>query len=869
MSLFDGLETYLREDDANTSRFMRTLQEQQRGLEGEERAGSKLIERLVLALDAWVENEATKLDIAVLVRGVIRAYERRLMMPVQLWEQMGAEAERCGVYVTEEHGGMVDVFARPWHAGWLSGTEEMDRIELRRKDLPVIGDAHIFGMRNSTTYQSEAQKAAVDATLFAPAGSTTLVTLPTGAGKSTCLQIPAWIGVQGGREWARSVLVVVPTVALALDQQRQALEFFGGNSPKNTPQAWWSGTSGDDRQAIMQGLLHGTLPLLFTAPESLVAIAGGTRLYDVCLEAAERGHLTHLVIDEAHIVESWGQGFRTEFQMLSAFRRVLLERSDGKLRTVLLSATVSDKVERDLDTLFADDELRIVRANRLRPEPAYWMALFDYHRSRKSAVLEALRHVQRPAILYVNFPEQARDWVRDLCAEGYGRVAGFTGETPNRDRRQLIHDWQRGRIDVMVATSAFGLGVDKEDIRTVIHACVPEGIDRFYQEVGRGGRDGCSSASLLLATERDLNEFKSLGLKSLISPERALERWHGMRASARPFGRRGDDQVLDMDAVPVLEPEMGRNEKNRGWNEHIVLLMQRAGLIRILDTQADGVDLPEGAWLPIRYLNPDTISDSPALTEALTRARDDEFGEKRKRVADLFSLVTTYARGAGDRCLAYRFQRQYPSSVLACGGCSACRQERSHPYVQPLPLRMEIPTHATPIATPRLDPRIQRVVGSEQFVSVLWEGKRDLNQLAALQPLFAGFIVRGNFQQLFVPQRMLDDRVWRDELVQSLAPQESVPHLIAPVEWLGQCYDRPFYPVPTVVVYPPDNAETDRLHTALLRRLAAAPVRVPLVCVVHLDTYLPSQDARYADRVDGVTLDVHAAEDLLTRQIYI
>lgn len=870
MTLFDDLERYLQDDDASATRFLGTVQERRLALQGEERARSWLIERLATVLEAWREEEGSDLDVAVLVRGVIRACARRLWLPRELWGEIAGEAERCGVFVTEERDGAVEVFAAPWKAEWVPGTEECDRVELRRKDRRVIGDAHVFGMRGSTTYQSEAQKAAVDAALFAPEGSTTLVTLPTGAGKSTCVQIPAWVGMQGGGAWAKTILVVVPTVALALDQQRQAAAFFTGNSASTTPQAWWSGTSVDDRDAIVQGLLNGTLPLLFTSPESLAEVGGGTRLYDACAIAAERGYLTHLAIDEAHIVESWGEGFRTEFQMLSAFRRVVLERSERRLRTLLLSATVGDKAERDLESLFSEGELRVVRANRLRPEPAYWMALFERHAQRKTAVLEALRHVQRPAILYVNFPDHAEDWIRVLREEGYRRVAQFTGRTPNDERSRLIYEWQRGRIDIMVATKAFGLGVDKEDIRSVIHACVPEGLDRMYQEVGRGGRDGCGSVSLLVATRHDLDEFKVLGLKGLISTERALERWEGLRASARPFGDRGDEQLLNMDAFPVLETGES-NERHREWNEHIVLLMQRAGLLHVLDTQVTDEELPAGAWLPVRYLKPDSITDEKPFEEELGKARDSEFDEKRRRVRDLFSAVTCYADGSAEECLAYRLTEQYPSSALACGGCPVCRREGRAPYTQELPLRMDMPADAAPSAAAEPLPSIQALLNATRSLSIMWEGKREVTRLKGRREreLLAALIARGNFQQLFLPGAVLEDDAWCDELIHGVAPQESIPHLIVPTEWIEDLWDRPFYPLPTIVVYPPDDEGADRVHEALLCRLREQPHAVPLIGVAHRDTYLRSQGGRYVDRVDGLTLGVCDAIELLTPAIYI
>ena len=134
----------------------------------------------------------------------------------------------------------------------------------------------------------------------------------------------------------------------------------------------------------------------------------------------------------------------------------------------------------------------------LRPEPRYAMKHFGTHGERKKKVLEAVFKAPRPFILYVTRPEEADDWTHFLKANGLGRIAAFTGETPTNQRRLLMAAWSNNNLDGMVATSAFGLGVDKNDVRCVIHATLPESLDRFYQEVGRSGRDGLASASLLL-----------------------------------------------------------------------------------------------------------------------------------------------------------------------------------------------------------------------------------------------------------------------------------------------------------------------------------------------------------------------------------
>ena len=123
--------------------------------------------------------------------------------------------------------------------------------------------------------------------------------------------------------------------------------------------------------------------------------------------------------------------------------------------------------------------------------------------------------------------------VRDDEISGIKRSGCVHGDTPSDIRSDVVDQWRSGELDSVVATSAFGLGMDKSDVRAVIHACVPESVDRFYQEVGRGGRDGNACVSVLVHTEKDIQTARKISSTKVITIEEGLLRWKDMVEHAR------------------------------------------------------------------------------------------------------------------------------------------------------------------------------------------------------------------------------------------------------------------------------------------------------------------------------------------------
>ena len=407
---------------------------------------------------------------------------------------------------------------------WFQHAEHLEdvfRLKKRRSTVPQIGDGLLYEMAHYTHYLSTEQKILIQGVFNMGEGQTLLGCLPTGGGKSLIGQLPAFVETRGGTvhgavSGAGSTIVIVPTVALAIDQYESSKKIFkNAIDEEHSPQAYYGGMSEERKKLICNGVRNGTIPLLYTSPEAVLS----GRLHHALMEGARNGRISRLVIDEVHIVVDWGSAFRTDFQLLSILQRKLLEASGGRLKTVLLSATLTDEAVGILKTLFKNQAgFSEIRSDALRFEPMYFIDCPKDEWERQKRMVEVLPLLPRPIILYVTSREKAAFWEEYIKTNGFLSVTSFTGDTGDTEREVILEKWNKDEIDMIVATSAFGMGVDKPDIRTIIHLCLPESVNRYYQEVGRGGRDGFASISLLSTVlKEDEREAHSLTKTSVLT----------------------------------------------------------------------------------------------------------------------------------------------------------------------------------------------------------------------------------------------------------------------------------------------------------------------------------------------------------------
>jgi superfamily II DNA/RNA helicase len=657
-------------------------------------------------------------DLANLIRHILRREQEKsggaaptLLVPKeqpwpakQTWDQFGVDmlSDLSNHYL---------VRARPWSPEWLPepAAEPLDRFlyaETARRFYgnPLPGDPFLDALP-WTCYRSLGQREAVHAVLTAPAASTLLVSLPTGGGKSLCAHLPSLLHPN------QLSVIVVPTTALALDQER-VLEPLIGH-----PMAYHSGTSArveERNSGIRERIRRGTQRIVFTSPESLLAPLAGP-LY----AAARQGQFRLLAIDEAHIVDQWGDDFRPEFQELAGLRRDLLREcgSNGFL-TLLLSATVTEACLDTLETLYGHPgPFAVLSSMQLRPEPSYWFVPCQDETARDARVLEACRHLPRPLILYVTKIDEAYRWGNALRQAGFGRLAVVTGKTNTDERFEVVRKWQAQALDLVVANSAFGLGMDKDDVRAVIHACVPETIDRFYQEVGRGGRDGQSCLSLLLMTRDDLAVAADLNQKIIISIGKGYERWRRMffdeARQDLSYGRHS----VRIDVVPeyrFAETDI-ESTYNRAWNVRTLTLLDRCRVIELdaqpppqrdHDAQGNEEELEEKFRLELerhrnrrvlRILDQRHLEFETVWQSVVERARQ-HTATLATRGLDLMKEAMS-----GTRCLAEILEEAYTvpdrggdvprRGILvcrSCGGCPACRRAGRPRYAGALPTPLPV-----------------------------------------------------------------------------------------------------------------------------------------------------------------------------------
>lgn len=602
------------------------------------------------------------------LRQVILFYSKALEISERIYENIKDIYHRFKFtcYKKNESGLMeVNVIKElPAWFGKASDLDDLYKLRQRKPSNSFIGDKFLYDMTGYRYYKSSAQKMLIQASMTMPDGTTLLGCLPTGEGKSIVGLMPAFY------EGNKTTIIIVPTISLAIDQSQNARKFY--KDRKDKPEAYYSDLHDSKKNEIISRLKIGKLPILFISPEALL----NSRFNSIVLENARKGIVNRLIIDEAHIVDDWGNQFRTEFQFLSTYRRKLLKASNNRLKTVLLSATFTDHCTNLLKGLFSEEDNYIeIRGDALRPEIQYFINVNKSITQRLARLKEIIFLLPRQIIIYVIKPDDARNLEAELRNVGFSSIDTFTGDINSRTKREeLLDRWNNNEIDIMIATSAFGMGVDKRDIRTVIHYCIPESINRFYQEVGRGGRDGAPSISLLLTMpSEDMKDTLYLVNGKVLTSDKFIDRWKAIKENI--IDRiDGNTILVDTSIKPsYIDEDVITGKLNASWNEYIILQLYRNGFIDILDMNSDN-NVSKQILIRIK----DGITDDfDRLSEKIEEIRSQDLRRNRLNISEMKSLATDIQ---GVECIANQFYRIYKKATRSCGGCNFCRNKGHTSY---------------------------------------------------------------------------------------------------------------------------------------------------------------------------------------------
>lgn len=461
----------------------------------------------------------------------------------------------------------------------------------------------MYGWERLKPGQAEAIEAVAD-------GHDVLAVMPTGYGKSAIYQIAAPM-LDG------STLVISPLIALQADQVRQITD--ASAAPEAV--AVNSAQSRSANVRAWERIESGEAEFMFLAPEQLAN--------EAVVEELEAAGVSLIVVDEAHCVSAWGHDFRPDYLRLGGVIEAL-----GHPRVLALTATGSGPIRAEIVERLGLRDPRILVGGFDRPNIHLAVDRHEHAHEQEAAVLASVRDAPKPGLVYVATRKDTETVAEELARSGL-RTAAYHGGLGARVRREVHEAFLADEFDVVVATSAFGMGVDKPNVRFVVHGAITASLDEYYQEVGRGGRDGEPTMAVLHYRPEDL------GLRTFF-------------ASGRPGAERVASVVAALDAAhePMpLKALASAAELPVRAATAIVNLLEAGGAVRV----------GEGG----------VVAVEPLRVEQAQRLVDDGV-ERRARIDESRrAMIRGYAETT--RCRrSYLLEYFGAEAAEPCGNCDTC-----------------------------------------------------------------------------------------------------------------------------------------------------------------------------------------------------
>lgn len=378
-------------------------------------------------------------------------------------------------------------------------------------------------------------------------GNDTLALLPTGGGKSLCYQLPALL-MEG------TALVISPLIALMEDQvksleDRGIKAMYFESHPKSLPLS----------QQI-DNCIYGNYKVVYTSPERLTN--------DLFLQQISQAPLSLIAVDEAHCISEWGHDFRPAYRKINKIRSIF-----PSLPVLALTASATPKVVQDIQSELVFKEPKVFRQSFKRPNLAYkiWKTEDKYN-----TAAQIVRHQKGSSIIYCNTRRQTEQLAYFFNQSGLSSDF-FHGGLSADEKKKKLSDWQNGSIQHITATTAFGMGIDKADVRTLVHMQLPESIEHYYQETGRAGRDGKTANAYLLFHEGDPQELKNQFLNYIPTNQELTATYKDLCNFFQIAYGEGVDQVYVLDFDRFCE----RYKRNRRKTLYCLEQFDREGILSL------------------------------------------------------------------------------------------------------------------------------------------------------------------------------------------------------------------------------------------------------------------------------------------------